>query len=96
MKVHAVQLDQVWEDKEANYEKATRLINEAGVNKGDLIVLPETFPTCFSMNVELTTKNEPEKTEGFLSDLAKKYGAWRGRIFRFEPNLGPNLRKESE
>ena len=76
MKVHAVQLDQVWEDKEANYEKATRLINEAGVNKGDLIVLPETFPTCFSMNVELTTKNEPEKTEGFLSDLAGKYGAW--------------------
>ena len=76
MKVHAVQLDQAWEDKEANYDKATRLINEAGVNKGDLIVLPETFPTCFSMNVELTTKNEPEKTEGFLSDLAKKYGAW--------------------
>ena len=76
MKVYAVQLDQVWEDKEANYEKATRLLADIGVNRGDLIVLPETFPTCFSMNVELTTSDEPKKTEGFLADLARKHEAW--------------------
>ena len=76
MKVHAVQLDQVWEDKEANYEKATRLIKQAGVNPGDFIVLPETFPTCFSMDVELTTKDEPKKTENFLSELARRHRVW--------------------
>jgi predicted amidohydrolase len=76
MKVHAVQLDQVWEDKEANYEKATRLINEAGVNQGDLVVLPETFPSCFSMNVSLTTEGEPKKTEDFLSGLARRHEVW--------------------
>ena len=76
MKVHAAQLDQVWEDKEANYEKATRLIADAGVSAGDLIVLPETFPTSFSMNVSLTTADEPEKTEGFLTDLARRHEAW--------------------
>ena len=76
MKAHAVQLDQVWENKEANYEKATRLVADAGVAPGDLIALPETFPTCFSMNVTLTTADEPEKTEAFLADLARKHEAW--------------------
>ena len=76
MKAHAVQLDQAWENKEANYEKATHLLSKAGVNPGDFIVLPETFPTCFSMNVSLTTADEPEKTEGFLADLAQKHQAW--------------------
>ena len=76
MKIHAVQLDQVWENKEANYEKAIQLIETAVVSPGDLIVLPETFPTCFSMNVPLTTADEPEKTETFLADLARKHEAW--------------------
>jgi omega-amidase len=76
MKVHAAQLDQVWEDKEANYEKATRLVADAGVSPGDLIVLPETFPTCFSMNVPLTTADEPGKTEAFLANLARQHEAW--------------------
>ncbi len=76
MKAYAVQLDQVWEDKEANYEKATRLVADAGVSPGDLVALPETFPTCFSMNVPLTTADEPEKTESFLANLARKHEAW--------------------
>ena len=76
MKVHAVQLDQVCEDKEANYEKAVRLLADIGVSPGDLIVLPETFPTCFSMNVHVTTAGEPGKTESFLADLARKRKAW--------------------
>jgi predicted amidohydrolase len=76
MKVHAVQLDQVWEDKEANYEKAAQLVADAGVSPGDLIVLPETFPTCFSMNVSLTTADEPGKTEAFLTNLARQHEAW--------------------
>ena len=76
MKVHAVQLDQAWEEKEANYDKATRLAEEAGTQPGDLLVLPETFPTSFSMNVSLTTADEPEKTESFLSQLARRYEIW--------------------
>lgn len=76
MKVHAAQLDQVWEDKEANYAKAERMLAEAKPEPGDLFVLPETFPTCFSMNAALTTADEPAKTETFLATLARRHEVW--------------------
>ena len=76
MKIHAAQLDQVWEDKEANYAKAEKMLAETKPDSGDLFVLPETFPTCFSMNATLTTADEPEKTETFLSGLARQHKVW--------------------
>ena len=76
MKIHAAQLDQVWEDKEANYAKAEKMLAETKPDSGDLFVLPETFPTCFSMNAALTTADEPEKTETFLAGLARRHKIW--------------------
>lgn len=47
-------MDIAWEDKQANYDKAERLIARAGPSRGDFLLLPEMFDTGFSFNVERT------------------------------------------
>ena len=76
MKVYAVQPDLTWEDKEANFSKILSLVDEKKIDPESLIVLPETFATGFSMNLLVTTQNEPKKTESFLSNLAKEKKCW--------------------
>lgn len=76
MKVYAVQPDLTWEDKEANFSRILSLVDEKKIDPGSLIVLPETFATGFSMNLQVTTEREPEKTESFLGNLAKKKKCW--------------------
>lgn len=67
MKLAIIQLDIIWEEKEQNFLKIEKLID----NKidYDLIVLPEMFNTGFSMNPSLA-EEEGGKTEKFLSGLA--------------------------
>ncbi len=76
MKVYAVQPDLTWEDKEANFSRILSLVEKKKVHPESLIVLPETFATGFSMNLPVTTEHEPEKTEAFLSNLAKEKKCW--------------------
>ena len=76
MKVYAVQPDLTWEDKEANFSRILSLVEKKKVQPESLIVLPETFATGFSMNLQVTTENEPEKSEAFLSRLAKEKKCW--------------------
>ena len=67
MKIAIAQLDIVWENKEENFKKVEKLAQDA---KGcDVLVLPETFSTGFSMKTSLS---EPKggKTEQFISQLA--------------------------
>lgn len=73
MRAHLVQLDSVWENHEANFERAQRVIAKAGVERGDLIVLPEMFDTGFSFNLEKTVDREG-KTLAFLRALARDIG----------------------
>jgi omega-amidase len=76
MRVYAVQMDQAWEDKSANYAKAEAMLEKESPGPGSLIVLPELFPTGYSINMQLTTADEPQKTEAFLRQLAQKYKSW--------------------
>ena len=76
MRVHGVQFDCVWEDPAANREKVRRLVAEAGVSAGDLVVLPEMFLTGFSLAVECTAQGEEREQEGFLLELARQHGCW--------------------
>lgn len=48
LNVTLVQANQVWEDKQANLDNYSRLIEQTTAT--DLIVLPEMFHTAFSMN----------------------------------------------
>lgn len=73
MRAHLVQMDVVWEDKGANRATAERLISAAGVERGDLVVLPEMFETGFSMNVERTADVGGEGC-AWMSSMASRFG----------------------
>ena len=52
--VYLVQLDCVWEDKQANFDRVSALLEEERPAVGSLIVLPEMFATGFSIETALT------------------------------------------
>lgn len=54
MRIHLIQPDIAWEDKEASRARAGALVDDAQPSAGDLVALPEMFETGFSMNVERT------------------------------------------
>jgi predicted amidohydrolase len=71
LKVTLVQIDQVWEDKEANFKKYEAFFTQ--LNETDLVILPEMFHTGFSMSVDLLAEDW-ENSEGldFLKKWAKQ------------------------
>lgn len=75
MKIHAVQLDPVWEDKAATFAKVTRLLEASPPEPGSLIVLPEMFATGFSCRLEATAEAEGGETEDFFKHVAGLYGS---------------------
>jgi omega-amidase len=72
MRVYSVQLDSVWENKPASYERARQLVLAAQPLAGSLIVLPETFSTGFSTNLSITAQSENAEDDAFLSALARE------------------------
>ena len=76
MKIACCQLDIVWENKPANYQKVRGLLQEAGLPRGSMAVLPEMFSTGFSMNVAGIQEHESGVTETFLRTVAHEYGIY--------------------
>jgi omega-amidase len=76
MKIVCCQLDIIWENKLANYQKARTLLEKAKPASGSLVVLPEMFSTGFSMNVAGVHEGKPSETENFLSSLARDIGVY--------------------
>lgn len=72
MKIFCVQTSIVWEDKRANYRQAEALLAAQEIPPGSLVVLPEMFPTGFTMNVPAAKEGSPSETEAFLAGLAKR------------------------
>ncbi|MEO1130668.1 MAG: nitrilase-related carbon-nitrogen hydrolase [Planctomycetota bacterium] len=72
-RVHLVQLDIAWEDKQANHERITQLVHAAAPAAGDLVVLPEMFDTGFSLRVAKTGR-DPDVSIAFLRHLATSHG----------------------
>jgi predicted amidohydrolase len=73
MKVYLGQLDSIWEDKPANLRKARELVSRAHPAPGSLFVLPEMFPTGFSMNVAATAEESAPGTMPALESLAREF-----------------------
>lgn len=73
MNVVCCQLDIVWEDKEANFSKAESLLKAAKPGPGSLVVFPEMAFTGFSMDASKSSREEPEKTTGFLRRIARDH-----------------------
>jgi omega-amidase len=72
MEILGLQLDIVWENKEANFEKVRGLLEKANATPGSLVVLPEMFDTGFSMNVSGICGG----TDDFLAEMAKRFGIY--------------------
>ena len=76
MNVYCVQFDSQWNEKEENFKLVATLLKEYSIHENSLIILPEMFATGFYLNPKLTTESEPQKTENFLSELAKQKKSW--------------------
>jgi omega-amidase len=76
MKIVCCQLDIVWENKAANYQKVLSLLDGAKAPAGSLVVLPEMFSTGFSMNVAGIREDTTSETETFLAAIAQEYGVF--------------------
>ena len=73
MRVYGIQLDIVWEDKEANFRKVEALLAQTRPEPGSLVVLPEMFATGFSMNLRQTQERRGSITEDQLEKWARQY-----------------------
>ncbi len=76
MNVICVQLDCVWENKQANHDKVNRLLAAAQPKKDSLVILPEMFASGFSMNATAITDSATNESYDFLSRTAKNYGVY--------------------
>jgi omega-amidase len=71
--IYAIQLDIVWEDRAANFNRVRSLLASTPPLPGSLVVLPEMFATGFSMNLDLTRQGPARADETFLAELAREY-----------------------
>ena len=73
MKVYCCQFDIVWENKPANHDKVTALLEAAAPSRDSLLLLPEMFATGFSMNVGVISETATHQTQEFLARTAAHY-----------------------
>jgi predicted amidohydrolase len=74
MKISLVSLNQVWQNKEKNLQKITKIIKYASQNKVELIAFPEMTLTGFSNDVSLLSEDEKDSFSiKSFSNLAKNY-----------------------
>lgn len=93
MNVALCQLDIVWENKAANFERVESLLAKTPVAPGSLFILPEMFSTGFSLNVALTAEHPDGLTAQFLSKLAHKH---RFYVFGAQTTHGANGKGRNE
>ena len=72
LRVGILQLNQIWQDKQANFKHIQSLLE--GQAEFDLLLLPEMFHTGFSMQIDHADNWENSEGLNFLKELAKKRG----------------------
>ncbi|MCA9214000.1 MAG: hypothetical protein KDB27_13100 [Planctomycetales bacterium] len=75
MKIVAVQLNSVWENKPATHEKLRAILANDTITEESLIVFPEMFDTGFSMNTSATGQSSDLESERFLQEIAETYNS---------------------
>lgn len=74
MKVGAVYLNQIWEDKEANKKAIISILEKSQEKEIDLFIFPEMSLTGFSVkNFDLMEKKENSETISFFLELTKTF-----------------------
>lgn len=77
MKVAAVQMDIVWEEKEKNRKKCLAFLEKAQKQNAELILFPEMTLTGFSMNIDAIGEINDETTDWF-KNKAREFGLYIG------------------
>lgn len=77
LKIAAIQPDIIWQDKSGNFNKILKLADKIEKDV-DLILLPETFATGFTMDSFRFAEDQNGETESFLVELARKKKALTG------------------
>jgi len=92
VRAHLVQLDIVWEDRDANIEQVRAVLDGAGLRPGDLVILPEMFDSGFSLNTE-TTNDARGSTADALAQMAADHGAYihGARTLIGDDGMGRNM-----
>lgn len=75
MQIIGVQVNTVWEDRTATHTRVRRLLDNALIRPGALIVLPEMFATGFTMHVDRIADDD-EATQSFMAESAVAYQAY--------------------
>ncbi len=70
LKVYALQVDQIWEDKAANFALYNQMLQT--IEDAQLIILPEMFQTGFSMNTSLAEDFDKSESINWLTAKAKE------------------------
>jgi omega-amidase len=73
MKISVIQPDTLWEDKPVNLDVLSIMIS--ALPETDIIILPETFNTGFSMNPEFLSEQPESVTYDWMAAMAKLTGA---------------------
>lgn len=99
MKVALYQMNIVWENKDENLKKLEDVLCTFGKRKVDLLLMPETSLTGFSMNTDVTGEENFETVEK-VKRLATKYGVaigvgWVKKI-NDDSNDGSHAKKEND
>ncbi len=68
LKIGILQFDQVWQNKHANFEKISELLEDE-MSQIDLLLLPEMFQTGFTMDISLSEAMQGVSIQ-FLKELA--------------------------
>lgn len=92
MQLIGCQVDTVWEDKRATFDRVRRLLDVAPPDPGALVVLPEMFSTGFSFDIARIAEGEDRETETFLSETAARLGVFMlgGVVTRGRSQKGRN------
>lgn len=73
IKMAGLQLDIVWEDRKANFEKVRGFAKTAVEEGVRVLVLPEMFSTGFSLNPSVTAEPSDGETPTFIRELAREF-----------------------
>lgn len=76
MRVAAIQLDIVWENPAANFERCAEWIARAAAAGARVVVLPEMFAYGFSMATDRIREPEGGQSAAFLQRMATEHDVW--------------------
>lgn len=74
--VAGVQADLAWQDRDANHAMARREVARAAATGARLVVLPEMWPSGFSMDTAVTAQGPDGPSASLMAGLAAEHDVW--------------------